>query len=70
MPGFLYVNKHKKRNIKLNFQNNRLNNTNLTGELCKIGNDKIIRTVENIVLNSLIRINISNLHNYFIGEVL
>lgn len=41
MPGFLYVNKHKKRNIKLNFQNNRLNTTNLTCELCKIGKDNI-----------------------------
>ena len=50
-----------KSNIKLNFQNNRFNTTNLTGKLCKIGKDKIIHTVEKIV-------NIINLHNHFIDE--
>ena len=39
------------RDIKINFQNYMSNTTNLTGELYKIGKDKIIQTVENIVLN-------------------
>ena len=43
--------KKKKKNIKFNFQNNRLNTTNLTGELCKIRKDKIICTIENIIIN-------------------
>ena len=51
IPGFLHVDKNKNRNIKLNFQNNRLNTMNFTGELCKTGKDKIIHIVENIVLN-------------------
>lgn len=50
----------KKRNITLNFHK-RLNVTNLTGELCKIGNDRIIRIVENIIINWLIRVSINNL---------
>ena len=55
MPNarFLCDNKHqkkKKKIIKLNFQNNTLNTTNLTGKLCKI-EDKIIHTEENIILN-------------------
>ena len=50
MPGFLNVNKHKKkRNIQLKFQINRLNTTNLMGKLFKIGKEKKI-FVENIVL--------------------
>ena len=48
---YLLISTKKTRNIKINFQNNRLNTTNLTGELCKIGKDKIIHIVENIVLN-------------------
>ena len=40
---------HKK--VKFKFQNNMLNIKNLSGELCKIGKDKIIRTVVNIVLH-------------------
>ena len=36
-------------------------------ELYKIGNNKIICTVEN-VLYWLICVSISNLHNYFVGE--
>ena len=63
-----WMNKWKKNNIKLNFQNNRLNIKNLTVELCNTGNDKIIRSVENIVLNWLIRVSMSNLHNYFIRQ--
>ena len=47
MLGFLYVNKHKKEYKT----HSRVNTTNLTGNLCKIGKDKIIHTVENIVLN-------------------
>ena len=69
MPGFymlISTIKKKKKNIKLNFQNIRLNTKNLTSELCKIWKDKIICIVENIVLNWLIRI--SNSQNYFIGE--
>ena len=50
MPGY-YVSISTKINIKINFQNNRLKTTNLIGELCKIGNDKINCTVENIILN-------------------
>ena len=50
-PGFLYVNKHKEGIKKLNQQNNRLNTTNLTDELCKIGKNEINCTVENIILN-------------------
>ena len=71
MPGDLYVNKYKKKkkSIKLSFQNNRLNTTNLPGELCKIGKDKINCIIKNIVLNWLICVNISNLHYFFfIGE--
>ena len=40
--------------VKLNLQNNWLNIKKkkiLPGELCKIVKDKIIRTVENIILN-------------------
>ena len=50
---FLYmlISTKKKKNIKLNFQNNWLNITNLASELCKIEKDKIIRTIENIFLN-------------------
>ena len=69
IPGFLYVNNHKKRKIKLNFQHNRLSTINLTGELCKIGKDKVFPTLEDIILNWLICVSINNLHNYFIGEV-
>ena len=47
----MLISTKKKQSIKLNFQNNRLNTANLTGELCKIGKDKITCTVENIVLN-------------------
>ena len=69
MPGILHVNKHKKKkNIKLNFWNNKLNRTNLTGKLCKIGNNKIIHTIEIFFKNLLICESISNLHNDFIGE--
>ena len=64
----LYVNKNPKKNIKLNFQNNMLNSTNLTSKLFKIGKDKIIQTVENVILNWLIHISRSKLHNYFIGD--
>ena len=45
MPRF-YTLVSIKWNIKINFQNNRLNTTNLTGELCKIGKKTINRTVE------------------------
>ena len=34
----------------------------------QIRKDKIIRTIENIVLNWLIRVSMSNLYDYFIGE--
>ena len=56
MPGFLYANKHKKkkkkkRTIKLNFQKNWLITRNLTSELCIMGKDKFICTVQNIILN-------------------
>ena len=40
----------------------------MTCALCKIGKDEIIRTVENIIVDLLIRVSISNLHNYFIDE--
>ena len=56
-----------KRKIKLNFHN-RLNATNSTGKLCKIEKEKIICTVENMVLNGLIHVSISHLYNYFISE--
>ena len=39
------------KNVKVSFQNNRANITNVTGELCKIGKNKVINTVESIVLN-------------------
>ena len=54
MPSFFYmlmITHTHERNIKFNFQNKGLNLTNLTDKLCKIGNDKIIRTLENIVLD-------------------
>ena len=54
---FMLISTKKK---KINFMNNRLDTINLTGDLCKIGNDKIIRTVENIVLNWLILVSVSN----------
>ena len=68
IPGFLFVDKYKKkRNVKLNFQNNRLSKS-LTDKLYKIGRDKIIHTLENTILNWLIHVRISNLHNYFNSE--
>ena len=39
----------------------------MIGELCKIGKDKIIHSVENI-FNRLSHVSISNLHDYFISE--
>ena len=50
MPGFYMLLSTKKRDIKFNFQNNRLNTTNLTGSLYKIEKNKIILTVDNRVL--------------------
>ena len=64
---FLYTNKHKKK-IKLNFQNNHFYTTNLIVKLSKIGKNKIIHAVENIILKWLICLHINNLHNYFIIE--
>ena len=53
---YLLIQKKKKRknNINLNVHNNILNRINLIGLLCKIGNDKIFRSVEISVLNPLI----------------
>ena len=46
--------------MKLNFQNNWLDTTNLTDELCTRGKDKIIHTLNNIGLNLLIHVSTSN----------
>ena len=67
MSGFFYVKEHKKY-MKLNFQNNKLDITNLIDELCKIGKNKIIHTIENIFLNWFIHECASNLYNHFISE--
>ena len=64
---FFYMLISTKKNVNDNFQNNRLNTTNLTGELCKIGKNKIDFKVENI-LNWLIHLSRSNLYNYFTDE--
>ncbi len=50
IPGFFFYRLiSTKKNVNDNFQNNRLNITNLTGELCKIGKNKINFKVENIL---------------------
>ena len=44
MPNFLYIIKSNKRNIKLNFENDRLNLLNMRRKINKSGKDKIIHT--------------------------
>ena len=70
MPGFLYVNKHKKeKNFKLNFKDNWFDTTNLTGKLCKNRKrENYLYSRKLVFLDLLIHVSISNLHNYFISE--
>ena len=67
MSGF-YILISTKKNINLNFQNNKLIATHLTCKLGKMGNDKIIYTIENIVLNWLFRVSLRHLDNNFISH--